>query len=324
MSSVARSYDDMAVHHVTVTCFDRHALNTAPVRLMNNFVKACLIDAACRALACDGSSSTLDIADIACGRGQDTSKWAFGARAAGLSLTSYFGMDLSSVDTQAAGLLAVRFMERAARVLHAADAGRVPWPLRAAAVDVVSCQLALHYLCDAHAHCAHFFHEAARVLRDTGILLVSFTDGRAIVRRAREAAPARVFQQGFYELDVPPATCAGTHASAFGHAYTFTLHGSVNAVPEYLCHEGAVVQCAAAAGFLWRAHLSMPFDALALSCASKPHYATIASKMGGNGLTGFSDAHVQAALDTASLYRAVVFAKNKQVLRNFYNALHKI
>ena len=322
MSSVARSYDDMAVHHVTVTCFDRHALNTAPVRLMNNFVKACLIDAACRALAVGGAVS-LDIADIACGRGQDTPKWAFGARAAGLALTSYFGMDLSGVDTQAAGLLAVRFMERAARVLHAADAGRVPWPLRAASVDVVSCQLALHYLCDTRVHCAHFFHEAARVLRSNGVLLVSFTDGRAIVRRAREAAPARVFRQGFYELDVPPETCAGTHASAFGYAYTFTLHGSVNAVPEYLCHEGAVVQCAAEVGFHWHARLSMPFDALALTCAARPHYAAIAGKMGGNGLTGFPSEHTQAALDAASLYRAVVFAKSKHVLREFQNALYK-
>ena len=324
MAGVARSYDDMALHHVTVTCFDRHALDTAPVRLMNNFVKACVIDAACRAAAAAGARS-LDVADIACGRGQDTSKWAFGARDAGLTLASYFGMDLASVDVQAAELLAVRFLEHAKRTLCAADAGRAPWPLRAACVRVVSCQLALHYLCDAEAHCAHFFQEAARVLEPAGLLLVSFTDGRAIVRRAREAAPAsRTIRQGFYELDVPPATSAGTHASAFGNAYTFTLHGSVDAVPEYLCHEGAVTRCAQAAGFCWHASTSMPFDSLALTCAARPHYARIAAKMGGNGLSGCSAEITEAALDTANLYRMVAFAKTKAALRGFHAALFKI
>ena len=306
----AEQYDAMAVHHTTVTCFARKHMDTTAVRYMNNFVKACMIDTACRQLVHklpELSTTGLVVADIACGRGQDASKWKFGADAAGTHVRAYYGMDLSEHDCGAASTLASRFLPAAARNVHSANMGTDVFALPDGAAHVVSCQLALHYLCDAREHVQHFFAEAARVLHPAGLLLVSFADGRAVVRRGRNA-PGGIVERPFYRLDIPPAVLAPRLPSAFGHMYVFTLNDSVHGVPEYLCHEGAVQSVAAAAGGFAVA-FSKPFDELARFLRDQRRFQSIAQKMDGCGFE--HAAAVPDALDVANLYRFIVFSKQR-------------
>ena len=172
----AAKYDAIAAVHATVTSCDRHTFGTANVRKVNNFVKACFIDTACRVMGKrQEGAGGLSVADIACGRGQDQSKWKFGADAAGTAVTAYFGLDLSNVDVMSACALACKYVGLTAPVhIRQQDMGRDTWECADASVDIVSCQLALHYLCDSKAHVDHFFTEAARVLRPHGLLMVPF------------------------------------------------------------------------------------------------------------------------------------------------------
>ena len=306
----AEQYDAMAVHHASVTCIERKSLGTTTVRYMNNFVKACMIDTACRTLVDvlpELRTSGLVVADIACGRGQDVGKWKFGAAAAGTFVRTFYGMDLSVHDCNAAEAQVARFMARAttAHTIHAANMGTDAFELPDASVHVLSCQLALHYLCDALGHVQHFFAQAARVLHPAGLLLVSFADGRAVVRRGRNAVPPGYVVQQFYTLEMDPAVLRARLPSPFGHPYMFTLDGSVHRVAEYLCHEGAVCAAAAEAGG-FREHISKPFDVLARFLREQRRFAAIAEKMDGCGFE--NPAALPATLDAANLYRFIVMS----------------
>ena len=308
----AQQYDAMAMHHAARTCADRKDVGTSSVRYMNNFVKACMIDTACRVMTArlpDTRASGLVIADIACGRGQDAAKWKFGAEAAGTHIRSYYGMDLASHDCGAAATIAARFLPAAVRHIHPANMGSDMFELPDAAAHIVSCQLALHYICDARAHVAHFFAQAARVLHPNGLLLVSFADGRAVVRRGRNAADAAgTVRAPFYKLTVPAALLKPRLASAFGNMYVFTLDNSVEGVPEYLCHEGAISAVAQAeAGFV--PLLSKSFDELARFLRERPRFQSIAQKMDGSGFE--HAASLPATLDAANLYRFIAFSKQR-------------
>lgn len=309
MDSLLRvHYDAMARMHAGVTFDDRRAFSTASVRHLNNFVKSCMIDAACRVLARGG---VLRVADIACGRGQDQSKWAYAARDAGVALTAYFGLDLAPGDAEAAHVMARKYLSAGEVHIQTGDMGK-DWWQAAAPVTVVSCQLAMHYIFDAEAHVRHFFTQAAVLLSPGGLLLVSFADGRSVVRRARDTATGR-YERPYYTLDVPAASSALRLHSPFGNQYTFTMPGSVEGIPEYLCHEGMLTHIAAAAGF--KAGTSAYFDELAVQLDPVPYYAVLAEKMGGNWITDTD------ALDAANLYRFIVFAKESDTLAAFQAAL---
>ena len=306
-SQRAEQYNAMAVRHATVTCVDRRNFETSSVRYMNNFVKACMIDTACRAVAAWVPPTGMVVADIACGRGQDASKWRFGAAAAGLTIQKYYGMDLSEHDCG----LAARYLDGTTRVIHPGNMGTDRFGLEDGEAHVVSCQLALHYLCDAEVHVAHFFAEAARVLHPRGLLLVSFADGRAVVRRGRDAGGT--FVRPFYRLDMDPAVLRARLPSPFGCMYTFTLQNSVHGVPEYLCHEGAVVNCAQRVGFT--VALSKPFDALACFATTQPRFKAIATAMDGCGMDNPDT--LLATMDVANLYRFMVMCKTTEDCKTF-------
>ena len=315
----AEQYDAMAVHHATVTCYGRKRMDTTSVRYMNNFVKACMIDTACRTMVSrlpELQQTGLVIADIACGRGQDVSKWKFGSEAANTFVRSYYGMDLSEHDVGAAATLASRFLSIATRYIHTGNMGTHALDQEDKHVHILSCQLALHYLCDAREHVEHFFKEAARVLHPAGILLVSFADGRAVIRRGRNARDGCVVQP-FYKLDIPLDVLRARLLSPFGNMYVFTLEDSVHGVPEYLCHEGAVRNVASASGFT--SHLSKSFDELARFLKEQPRFAAIAQKMDGSGFE--NAATLQATLDVANLYRFIVFAKQHDTGAAFMSLL---
>ena len=305
-------YDAMARMHAHVTFDDRRAFSTASVRHLNGFVKSCMIDAAVRCLARGGGSGEIAIADIACGRGQDQSKWAYAARDARARLPAYFGLDLAPGDAEAAGIMAGKYLGSAAVHIQTGDMGADAWQVADAAATVVTCQLAMHYIFDAEARVRHFFAEAARVLAPGGLLLLSFADGRSIVRRARDTLDGH-YARPYYVLDVPPEVTTLRIPSPFGNRYTFTMPGSVEGVPEYLCHEGMLTHIAAAAGFV--PGKSAYFDELAVALDPQPYYAALAVKMGGNWIDD------PDALDAANLYRFIVFARESTTLVRFNTAL---
>jgi len=318
----AAQYGAMATKHATVTFTERLAFDTAPVRYLNNFVKACMFDAACR-YSIRANPAGVRVADVACGRGQDAAKWMYGARNAGGIVTTYFGLDLSSGDIDRTWVLARKYLEPTGCTIttQVADMGTDAWHLEAGTVDVVSCQLALHYLFSAEAQVVHFFREAARVLSPHGILVLSFTDGRSVVRRAREAGPGIPHRSRFYTLDVPPECTQARLPTPYGHRYVFHMQDSVEDIPEYLCHEGVLGLHAKTAGFVTGP--SMYFDELVHVFRSRTRYARIGKEMRGDGLTETPPDCWDAVLDTANLYRFAVFGKNKAAVRGFAAALEE-
>jgi ubiquinone/menaquinone biosynthesis C-methylase UbiE len=314
----AAQYDAMAKMHAQVTFDDRRAFDTACVRHLNNFVKSCIIDTTCQALAKRRKTEVagIRVADVACGRGQDQSKWMYGARGSRMTVDAYYGLDLSSADTDLARSMAQKYIAPTATVvdIRTADMGKQAWHIPTAGVDVVTCQLALHYLFDKDVHLFHFFTETARVLDVGGLILVSFTDGRSVVRRARDSTHGH-FISRYYTLDVPPAVSALRLESPFGNQYTFTMPGSVENVPEYLCHEGVITGAAQKHGFL--VATSLYFDELAVALNRDPYFYDIAEKMGGNGIRD------PDALDAANLYRIMVLARSQEHAAQFNACLKR-
>ena len=308
-------YNRMAIQHATVTYEGRKSFDSASVRYLNNFVKACIIDTTCRTLresaVADGG---LRVADIACGRGQDCSKWMYGCKAACTTVGEYYGLDLSAADVEAAEIMSQKYLQATGTAIFVTqmDMGTKSWNfIPNGRAHVVSCQLAFHYLWDKREHVEHFFKEVCHVLTDNGLLLLSFTDGRSVVRRARDCNGN--VQRRFYQLDVPEDSFRLHLTSAFGNPYRFTLPGSVENAPEFLCHEATLVQMAKDHGL--SVGMSLLFDDLAKTMRGMPRFSSIAAKMGGDGLGNQdTDAH---AMDTANLYRFMVLSKTKKTLRDF-------
>ena len=331
----ARAYSAMAVAHSTVSYSQRRAFETSAVRHLNNFVKACLLDACARTCVAIRRRSQshddgfildgLRVADIAAGRGQDQAKFMYAARDAGTAIREYYALDLSSEDTVSARLMAAKYIQPSARVLSivCGDMGTHFAHVPDDSIDILSCQLALHYLFDDVRHLQTFFSEARRVLCATGIMVVSYADGRSIVRRARNAlsivtgadadADADVAEavvtvsSRYYTFSVPERFLAHAIAGPYGLRYTFTLPGSVDAVPEYLAHEGCIIKHAQEYGL--HAGTSMYFDEAALRFVGIPRLRSVSEKMGGCWY------EVDEPLDTAKIYRFNIFSKNVDVLR---------
>jgi hypothetical protein len=242
----------------------------------------------------------------------------YGCQGARSKVVEYYGLDLSPGDTDAATVMSRRYLTPTTSECHVqtANMGVDVWCIPDKRVDVVSCQLAIHYLFDKEAHVRHFFSECDRVVSATGMLLLSFTDGRSVVRRAREGEEARdmsTYTAKYYRLDVPLESSAAHVPSPFGNRYVFTMPGSVENVPEYLCHEGMLQKIASEFGFTCAT--SLYFDELAVMLHNMPYYFAIAEKMGGNGI-GDPD-----ALDAANLYRFCVLVRTKDAAAEFNHML---
>ena len=324
----AASYDTMAATYAAVTNAERLAADNSAVRRCNNFVKACVLDAAARA----GAGGGLVVVDIACGRGQDVPKWKYAAAAAGVKVARYYGMDLSELDVQAAKLQAARFLEPAGceAVFSTGDAGVATWDhIPTGCAHVVSCQLALHYFCARPEHMEHFMAEVRRVLVPTGggLALLSFTDGRSVVRHARVVAAGGCssatiipVRKRLFQLQVPADTARLALPSPWGLPYVFSMEGAVAAVPEYLCHEGATMQVATRVAGL-RPVWSRAFDVAAMELAGLPRFREVARKMGGCGLGESGDDRDLETLEVAALYRVVVLAPSPATGARFKAAL---
>jgi len=328
----AQAYSAMAVAHSTVTFSQRRAFDSSPVRHVNNFVKACIIDVSVRACG-DGSSSSSDsdsddgarrrglcIADIASGRGQDQAKFMYAARAANKPMHAYYAIDLSAEDVVSARLMAEKYLKPVVArdvVIQAGDMGVAFTGVPDNSVDVLSCQLALHYVFDDERHLDTFFAETGRVLRPNGVAVVSYADGRSIVRRARnglrvdghDGDAAVTVTSRYYSFTIPTTHLRRAMPTPFGLRYTFTLPGSIEGIPEYLAHEGCVAKHAATHGLL--SGTSLFFDEAALRFSGVPYFRDISMKMGGRWHDD------DQALDTANIYRFNVFSKSPAVLQSW-------
>ncbi len=303
MDAVRENYDRMARQHRNTSQSDLLAADNIDLRIFNNFVKSCWLDVAARCIA----PLPLRVLDIACGRGQDHAKIRFAARAAGVNIQSYIGVDLSEEDvTSARRSAAKQFVGTPDVQVVKGDmcAGGLDF-VDDASINLVTCQLALHYACDSRDRIAAVLSSVDRVAGVGAIVLLSFVDGRAIVRRGRDAAadihstadPVEVARR-YYNLRVPRACLTARLESPWGHSYVFDMPGAVEAVPESLCHEGAVASLLKQFIVLQ----SSGFHDTGRELMRRPRYTRIADMMHVSGAD-------EDVIDGASLYRIVAFAR---------------
>ncbi len=253
-NAIAKHYDDRARDADAATALDRHASAAAPVRILNNFVKSCALEATVKACVeafsdrfalrrhggggyGDGDAAAgepvadtlrasirLTVVDIALGRGQDCAKWKYALTNAGVGpLKAFYGLDLSAGDVDHATLMAAKFLPGADVVdIRQGDMCQ-PWAHIATGVaDIVSCQLALHYACDRCDRLDAVLAEVARVLNPAGgVFVLSFADGRSIVRRARNAAALARMEQSLAAAAKPRNTGRGTGSGSGSGTSTY-------------------------------------------------------------------------------------------------------
>ncbi len=323
----AEHYSRMALRHSTVTITERRGFHSKAIRYLNNFVKASVLDISVRCLAVGVGRRVLTVADIASGRGQDHGKLFHATEALKLQrgpasavIGAYYGMDLSAEDTVSAQMMAQKYLSGAQHEIRVGDMGSpadyafIP----AGTVDIMSCQLAVHYLFNREECLVAFFEQAARMMRPEGVLVVSYVDGRGVVRRARNAMTTPDDEQvtvssKFYTYDIPTRHLRARIPAVFGMEYVFTMPDSIEGVPEFLASEKVIIGAAKTVGLV--AGSSMYFDQAAKFFGGRQRYAAIGDKMGGVG-----DEDVDA-LEAANLYRFNVFAKSTHVLRHWDAAM---
>jgi SAM-dependent methyltransferase len=287
------------------------------VKTINNYVKSCLLDVAVRAQAADA----LGVADVACGRGQDFPKWMHACHNAGKRLTRFYAMDLADTYAAHAADMMKKFIDPVADTARFVTGDMsIGFPgVDDNSIDVLSCQLCVHYVCDRVERLRGFLKECARVLTPNGILLLSYADGRSIVRRGRDALTERprpgydVRVQGkndLYSITIPSVHLQQRIPSPFGCRYVFHMMDTVESLPEYLCHEGALCGLATKLGFTLGP--SMAFDVAArVFERSSFHLQAIGQKMHCIFTTD------KDAMEAANLYRFSVFTKGASTLRRW-------
>ena len=328
LTQTALHYSAMARRHMGVSFTDRTRMPTIHIRHMNNFVKACVLDTAARAVCTPlDPSGGLVVADIACGRGQDGPKFRYAAEAAGRHVAKYYAMDLAAENVESARLMAEEYLRVRAAVEVRVQVGDMCDPgayafIPDGAVDIMTCQLALHYLFRDREGLGVFLRQAQRVLKPRGLLVVSYTDGRAIVRRGRNELGAGLaadltdvtpitYETQFYRFTIPAGHLKARLPGPYGLQYVFSLPGSVEDVPEYLVHEGLLWRAAGDHGF--RCGASLTFDEAARLFISRPRFREVATKMKCDAAV-FED---MDAVDVASLYRINVFSKDEGAVRGW-------
>ena len=310
---IKEHYESMAQRHISAETragFEGHAVKT-----INNFVKSCLLDIAVRA---QSGEEHLAVADVACGRGQDFPKWMHALQNAGKRASLFYGMDLADTSVHASEMLR-KFIAPVAEavVFKMGDMASAFPDLADASVDILSCQLCVHYVCDAAERLRGFLAECVRVLRPGGILVVSYADGRSIVRRGRNALTAcaapeyvvHIAANPMYSIDISSMHLRKRIPSPFGCKYVFNMPDTVHALPEYLCHEGALCSVAVKCGLVFGS--SMNFDDAARAFERNAHLRSIGAKM---KCIFTQDTQ---AMDAANLYRFSVFAKSPAALRKW-------
>ena len=173
------------------------------LREEHNAVKAFLIE-----WAASWVRGPKHVVDLACGKGGDVNKWAPHA-------TTYVGVDVSEPALQEARRRAdERPRTRHFRFEHS-DAAEFRLP----SCNVVSMQLALHYLCDREERVRALLRNVGGALRPGGVFIVTTVDERAV-----------------------------PGPGGFGQQYLFALPPCIDPTPEYKVPLQAVRDLAREAG----------------------------------------------------------------------------
>jgi hypothetical protein len=188
---------------------------------------------------------------------------------------------------------------------------------------IVTCHLAVHYWCDSEAHLTGFFAQAMQATRASpdALLVLSFADGRWVVRMGRDALSLGRRCDDVVSIDSGPISirikckhlalrsCTGP----FGADYQYQLAGRLQSCTEYLVHEGALQDTAAKAGWTMCC-LSERMDVLCGRLGKGAHFSRLASLMKVR-------ADVEHPTAEAALYRVMVFAKTKRAAVAFHEAV---
>jgi hypothetical protein len=298
------------------------------------FVKACLVDAAVRSDSTPTAAAAAEgftLADVACGRGQDFPKLQHAIRNTGKPCLRVQCLDSSGPCLAAAADMAAKYLgpDVAARsAFCCGDAGGdAPWPWPQGQAHVLTCHLALHYWCDSEARVAAFFRNATAVTGPHAVMVLSFADGRWVVRAARDALAVSGVRAGAgagdevevrmgscMHVKVPVAHLGTTVPSPWGAPYYFQLgDGARVAATEFLVHEGAVLRVAAAQGWAHVA-LSARADEAAQDFARRPRFYDFGVAMRAVPLSATS-------FGTAAAYRVLVLTKSPEARGHVLAAL---
>lgn len=279
MASTQRA---VTLHYGNVRVLSRHereASPTAGLRTFHNWVKAALL----QLYAVPGGTAL----DICCGKGGDLHKW----KATGVA-------GVYMVDIAAGAVAEARRRNDQMRGpgcwFHVADCFRddLDAVLPPMPVQVVSCQFSLHYAFDSAATLRGLLANATARMAPGAVFVATFIDGDGVRSRASGGVANSVFR-----LDVEPRVA---RSGGFGRRCTFTLDGSVDAVPEYLVSRADL--CAVAAEFGLHCIQWLSFAQLDAEMRAMPDMAALRARMRVDDMPMSDDERVVSGLYVAAVF----------------------
>ena len=210
------------------------------LRCLNNWVKSAALQRRVR----EGDR----VMDLACGKGGDLKKYA---RA---RIASYVGVDiaLESVRRDAVKRYNAEHAREFPATFVAGDAFVVDLakvlPESARALDVISCQFAIHYSFSTEQRARTALRNVCKMLRPGGFFIGTTVDADVLVRKLREV-DGLTFSNPVYEVEFDEAfkskTFPRSETGGFGIEYTFTLADAVTKCRECMVPKDVWVALAA-------------------------------------------------------------------------------
>ena len=223
--TVAQAYDSIAQGQGEETV----SPEVQAIRHANNRVKRGLIERSLQALGRNNNRSGVRVLDVCCGKGGDIHKWM---RAESAHVEYYHGIDISSHSIAEARRRALSYPDRDT-AFDAMDVRLSNWPIAESSFDVVSCQMALHYMCSTEDLLHEFFCNIYNVLRPGGIFVASFPDEDKVLHQ-------------LYNSRVESSACNLTPLVPLHEGplpYVFRLDGSVPDVVEFTVPNDLLDDC---------------------------------------------------------------------------------
>ena len=248
VGDVARHYSDMARDVGRQTRREREDSPISRLRSHHNWTKNVIIGCAAGLW---GEGATVQVLDLACGRGGDLFKWDKTIRNNKQTIGNYLGVDVAygAIGEAARRASQFHFPHRfeCADLSKQEDLGRVASIFPHNSFNVASMQFALHYFFNREESVHNLFSFMASSLQAGGIFICTYADSNVIVRKLRDKQWTHhrdtgwpphdvVISNPFYNIETSKQTMDEIESSPspFGHAYRFTLEGAVRAQREYL------------------------------------------------------------------------------------------
>jgi len=246
--SVAHHYSQVARDVGRQTRREREDSPTSRLRSYHNWTKNVLVGCAAGLW---GEGATIQVLDLACGRGGDLFKWDKTIRNNRQSIASYLGVDVAygAIGEAARRASQFHFPHRfdCADLSKQEDLRRVATTFPPNSFHIASMQFALHYFFNREESAHNLFSFMASSLQAGGIFICTYADGNTIVRKLRDKQWTQHRDTGWRPHDVTISNpfyrieAAGSmlddlekSPSPFGHSYRFTLEGAVQGQREYL------------------------------------------------------------------------------------------